>query len=145
MTHKTPGICVVDDSETVRKILEVCLHRAGYEDIHIFPDGKTFLCWLMAPEAHIPALMFVDLKMPEIDGYTLIRHLKSKPSFAQTQFVILTGRDGMLDKFKGRLSGAQAYLTKPFRTGDILSVVHTYLGPMQVQQIAENTQVVAYS
>jgi len=133
MVEGVPVMCVVDDSETVRKILEVCLHRAGYEDVHLFPDGTAFLHWLMTPKARIPALMFVDLKMPEIDGYTLIRHLKAKPAFAQTQFVILTGRDGVLDRFKGRLSGAQAYLTKPFRTDDIIATVHACLGPLPLQ------------
>ncbi len=136
MTHKTPGMCVVDDSETVRKILEVCLHRAGYKEVHTFPDGTAFLCWLMAPEASIPALVVVDLNLPHIDGYTLIRTLKAKPAFAHTVFVILTGRTGMLDKLKGRLSGAQVYLTKPFRTADILATVQLCLDPQQKQQMA---------
>jgi len=144
MVEGVPVMCVVDDSETVRKILEVCLHRAGYEDVHLFPDGTAFLHWLMTPKARIPALMFVDLKMPEIDGYTLIRHLKAKPAFARTIFVILTGRDGVLDKFKGRLSGAQAYLTKPFCTGDILATVHTCLGPLPTQHPAESQRAEAY-
>ncbi|HVB20546.1 MAG TPA: response regulator [Ktedonobacteraceae bacterium] len=144
MVEGVPVMCVVDDSETVRKILEVCLHRAGYADVHLFPDGTAFLRWLMTPEARIPALMLVDLKMPEIDGYTLIRHLKAKPAFAQTRFVILTGRDGMLDKFKGRLSGAYAYLTKPFRTDDILATVHACLGPLPLQHPAENKMAVTH-
>jgi len=137
-------IVVVDDSETVRKILEVCLHRAGYADVHLFPNGTAFLRWLMTPDARIPALVFVDLKMPEIDGYTLIRHLKAKPAFTRTTFVILTGRDGMLDKLKGRLSGAQAYLTKPFRTDDILAIVHSYLGPDHMQHPTEKQKAMAH-
>jgi twitching motility two-component system response regulator PilG len=140
----SPLLVIVDDSETVRKILEVCLHRADYEDVQSFPDGTEMLRWLMTPEARIPALVLVDLNLPKMDGYTLIRHLKAKPAFAQTIFVILTGRSGMLDKLKGRLCGAQVYLTKPFRTDDILTIVHTYLGPMQVQHMAENTNVMAY-
>lgn len=134
MVDATLVLCVVDDSETVRKILEVCLHRAGYEDIHTFPDSMAFLRWLMTPEARIPALVVVDLNLPHIDGYTLIRTLKAKPAFAHTVFVILTGRSGMLDKLKGRLSGAQMYLTKPFRTSDILATVHSCLDPQQKQQ-----------
>ncbi len=144
MIEGVPVMCVVDDSETVRKILEVCLHRAGYAEVHLFPDGTAFLRWLMTPEARIPALVFVDLKMPAIDGYTLIRHLKAKPAFVQTWFVILTGRDGVLDKFKGRLSGAQAYLTKPFRTDDIIATVHSCLGPLPMQHPAERQRAEAY-
>ncbi|MHB8599582.1 MAG: response regulator [Ktedonobacteraceae bacterium] len=145
MTHGTPVIGVVDDSETVRKILEVCLHRAGYEDVRSFPDGMEFLRWLMTPQAHIPALVLIDLNLPKMDGYTLIRHLKAKPAFAQTVFVILTGRNGMLDKLKGRLSGAQVYLTKPFRTADVLAAVHTYLDPLPMQQMAEKKDAEAYT
>ncbi len=137
-------IVVIDDSLTVRKILEVCLHRAGYEDVQSFPDGTEMLRWLMMPEARIPTLVLVDLNLPKMDGYTLIRHLKAKPAFAQTVFVILTGRSGMLDKLKGRLSGAQAYLTKPFRTDDILAIVHTYLGPDHMQHPTEKQEAVAH-
>jgi twitching motility two-component system response regulator PilG len=137
-------VVVVDDSETVRKILEVCLHRAGYEDVQTFPDATEMLRWLKMPEASIPALVVVDLNLPKIDGYTLIRHLKARPAFAQTSFVILTGRNGMLDRLKGRLSGAQVYLTKPFRTDGILAVVHAYLGPVQVQEPSEDVKVMAY-
>ena len=137
MIDGRPVVCVVDDSETVRKILEVCLHRAGYADVYSFPDGLAFLRWLMTPEAHIPALVIVDLNLPQMDGYSLIRRLKAKPAFAQTIFIILTGRDGMLDKLKGRLSGAHVYLTKPFRTQDILATICTALGPPPVQEMAE--------
>lgn len=137
-------IVVVDDSQTVRKILEVCLHRAGYEDVQSFPDGTEMLRWLMMPEARIPALVLVDLNLPIMDGYTLIRHLKAKPAFAHTVFAILTGRLGMLDKLKGRLSGAQAYLTKPFRTDDILAIVHSYLGPDRMQHPTEKQKAMAH-
>ena len=133
----SPVLALIDDSETVRKILEVCLHRAGYEHVYLFPDGLAFLRWLMTPEAHIPALLIVDLNLPQMDGYSLIRHLKAEPAFAQTIFVILTGRDGMLDKLKGRLSGAHVYLTKPFRTQDILATLRTTLGPLPAQEMAE--------
>ena len=140
----SPLLVIVDDSETVRKILEVCLHRADYEDVQSFPDGTEMLRWLMTPEARIPALVLVDLNLPKMDGYTLIRHLKAKPAFAHTFFVILTGRSGMLDKLKGRLCGAQAYLTKPFCTGDIIATVHTCLGPLPTQHPAERQRAEAY-
>lgn len=125
----TQLILIIDNSPTVCKILEVCLNRAGYEDVRTFPDGVAFLRWLMTPEAHIPVLVLVDLNLPVIDGYTLIRTLKGKPAFAETAFVILTGRDGMVDRLKGRLSGAKVYLTKPFRTQDIVTMVEALVGP----------------
>ena len=142
-TDERPVVCVVDDSETVRKILEVCLHRAGYEDVRTFPDALAFLRWLMTPEARIPSLVIIDLNLPQMDGYSLLRHLKAKPVFTQTIFVILTGRDGVLDKLKGRLSGAHVYLTKPFRTQDILATIHAALGPPPTQDMAEVTPTLA--
>ena len=122
-------VVVIDDSPTVRKILEVSLHRAGYESVHPFSDALAFLRWLMTAEARIPSLLVVDVNLPQMDGYSLIQHLKTKPAFSQTVFVILTGRHGMLDRLKGRLSGAQVYLTKPFRTQDIIATIHTLLSP----------------
>lgn len=134
MMTTTRLILIIDDSETVRKILEVCLYRAGYEEVRSFSDGAEMLRWLMTPAAQVPALVFVDLNLPEIDGYRLIHHLKSKRAFAQTVFVILTGRNNMLDKLKGRLIGVQVYLTKPFRTQDITSVVAVHLGAAQTEK-----------
>jgi twitching motility two-component system response regulator PilG len=130
-------ITVVDDSETVRKIVEVTLHRAGYEQVCSFPDGVELLRWLMTPPARVPALVIVDLNLPKSDGFTLIRHLKSKAAFAHTTFVILSGRAGTLDKLKGRLSGASVYLTKPFRTDALVATVHSYLGPPDGQDTGE--------
>jgi CheY-like chemotaxis protein len=121
-------VTVIDDSLVMRKILEVCLHRAGYE-ARSFADGVEVFRWLETPEARIPALIFVDVCLPRIDGYTVIRRLKARPAFAQTVFVIISQYNGVLDRLKGRLAGAKEYLTKPCKTQDILAVVQTYLGP----------------
>ena len=119
----------VDDSVTVRKILKTTLRRAGYEYVYTFPDGVEFLRWLATPQAQIPALVLVDLNMPKMDGYDLIRRLKARPAFAHTVFIILSGRSGIVDKLKGRLCGAQVYLTKPFKIQDIEALVEAHLGP----------------
>jgi twitching motility two-component system response regulator PilG len=129
MARIPPVISVVDDSITVRKILAATLRRAGYEDVRTFPDGIELLRWLTTPQARVPALVIVDLTMPRMDGYDLIHRLKVKPAFADTIFVIFSGRAGVLDKLKGRLCGAHNYLTKPFKTQDIVALVETYLGP----------------
>jgi DNA-binding response OmpR family regulator len=120
-------VMVIDDSAVIRKILETCLHRAGYE-VKSFPDGVEALCWLNTNEACIPDLIFIDLGLPKLDGYEVIRLLKAKPTCVQTTLVILSRRDGILDHLKGRLVGAHAYLTKPFKTRDILAVVQAKLG-----------------
>jgi twitching motility two-component system response regulator PilG len=121
------GVLVVDDSATVRKILEVCLKRAGYEVIS-FPDGVEAIRWLATPEARHPRLVFLDIQMPRMDGYVVAKYLKARPLLSDMVIVMLSGRTGILDRLKGRLAGANEYLTKPFRTQTILAIVQTYLG-----------------
>lgn len=117
---------VIDDSPTICKILETCLHRAGYK-VKSFPDGVQALGWLNTAEAHIPDLIFVDLGLPKLDGYQVIQLLKAQPALEDTILMILSQRDGILDRIKGRLAGAHAYLTKPCKTHEILMVVQTML------------------
>lgn len=118
---------VIDDSITVCKIFEVCLHRAGYE-VKCCPDGVLAIQWLKARGAPIPDLIFVDLGLPNLDGYGVIRCLRSHPVLSQTPFVIISRRDGLMDKLKGKLVGATDYLTKPIETTELLSLVQGYLG-----------------
>jgi twitching motility two-component system response regulator PilG len=135
-------VMLIDDSPTICKILETCLHRAGYE-VNSFPDGVQALLWLNRSEVRLPALIFVDLGLPKLDGYEVIRLLKAKPALYHTILVILSRRDGVLDRLKGRLVGAHAYLTKPFKTRDILAVVQAYFGevaPDSSYQLLERTQ-----
>ena len=119
-------VLVIDDSPTVCKVIEVCLGRAGYE-VHSCPDGLLALKFLQSV-ARSPDLVLVDLCLPKMDGYSLIRYLRVQPNFRQTPFVIISRRDGFIDKLKGRLVGASAYLVKPLKTDHLLSVVQTYLG-----------------
>jgi twitching motility two-component system response regulator PilG len=120
-------VMVIDDSLTIRRILSVCLRRADYE-VRCFEDGLQALSWLNTSEARIPDLIFVDLGLPRLDGYQVIRLLKTRPELKDTVLVILSARDGILDRIKGRLVGAHAYLTKPFRMQAILEVVQMHLG-----------------
>src|SRR5690349_25169359 len=115
-------VMVIDDALVVRAILDTCLRRAGYQ-VKCFEDGLQALGWLNTAAARIPDLIFVDLGLPRLDGYEIIRLLKAKPETKSAVLVILSGRDGILDRIKGRLVGAHAYLTKPFRTQTILEVV----------------------
>jgi twitching motility two-component system response regulator PilG len=120
-------VMVIDDSLVIRKILETCLRRAGYE-VKSFPDGVEALCWLNTTEAHIPDLVVVDVGLPKLDGYQVIQQIKVRPALERTRLVILSRRDGVLDRLKGRLVGAHAYLTKPFKTDRLLEVIQTILG-----------------
>lgn len=122
-------VMIIDDSLTICKILETCLRRAGYE-VKSFPDGMEALRWLNTGEARLPDLIFIDLGLPKLDGYEVIRLLKARPALEHTMLVILSRRDGILDRLKGRLVGAHAYLTKPFKTQQILAVIQTHLGAL---------------
>jgi twitching motility two-component system response regulator PilG len=128
-------VMVIDDALVVRTILDTCLHRAGYE-VKSFEDGVQALLWLNTAQARPPDLIFVDLGLPKLDGYEVIRLLKSRPALEHTILVILSRRDGVLDHLKGRLIGAHAYLTKPFKTQQILAVIRAHLGAL----VAETTQ-----
>jgi twitching motility two-component system response regulator PilG len=120
-------VVVIDDSLVIRKILDTCLHRAGYET-RSFPDGVEALCWLNTSEARVPDLVVVDLGLPRLDGYQVIQQIKARPALGRTRLVILSRRDGLLDRLKGRLIGAHAYLTKPFKTDQLLAAIQASLG-----------------
>jgi twitching motility two-component system response regulator PilG len=121
-----PLVLLIEDSPTVRKIVEICLRREGLE-VRSFPDGMQALSWLHEPGSRSPRLVLLDLTLPKMDGFTLASYLKSKPLLHGTPVVILSRREGALDRLKARLVGAQAYITKPFTTQHLLTVVHAHL------------------
>ncbi len=84
-------VMVIDDALVVRVILDTCLRRAGYE-VRCFEDGLQALGWLNTAGARIPDLIFVDLGLPRLDGYEIIRLLKAKPTLEDTVLVILSGQ-----------------------------------------------------
>jgi len=120
-------VMVIDDSTTVRKIIETCLGRQGFQVLG-FPDGVEAMRWLMEPTSCVPDLVLLDIGLPKMDGYEVARRLKIKPQFSNTVIIMLSRRDGMIDRLKGRLAGAKDYITKPFKTQDIISVTESYLG-----------------
>jgi twitching motility two-component system response regulator PilG len=120
-------IMVIDDSITVRKIIETCLGRQGFQVLG-FPDGVEAMRWLMEPTSRVPDLVLLDIGLPKMDGYEVARRLKIKPQFSSTVIVMLSRRDGMIDRLKGRLAGAKDYITKPFKTQDIITITESYLG-----------------
>ena len=123
----SPCVVCVDDSPTVRKILETCLRREGFM-VYTFPDGVEMLRWLTGLEGRIPHLVILDICLPKLDGYTVAQRLRAKRQFANVIIVMLSRRDSVIDRLKGRLAGAAVYLNKPFKTQDVVSVVKKQLG-----------------
>ena len=125
-------VLVIDDSITVHKIVETCLRREGFEVIS-FTDGIEALLWLTSPRGRLPGLIFLDITMPRMDGYEVARYLKASLHMRETVIVMLTQRDGVIDRIKSRLAGAAAHLNKPFQTQQLLRVVASHLGIPQTE------------
>jgi twitching motility two-component system response regulator PilG len=123
---KRPLILLIDDSICTRTLLETALRREGYATLG-FADGVAALRWLTSEEAQIPSLIILDLKMPKMDGYTVLLHLRERAATAKTPVIILSGRDGIIDRLKGHLAGGNAYLTKPFKPETIQAAVQEQL------------------
>ncbi|MDQ6659952.1 MAG: response regulator [Chloroflexota bacterium] len=121
-------VMIIDDSPTVRKIIETSLKREGFDFVS-FPDGIEALRAITEQRLQrIPDLIILDIGLPKMDGYEFARRLKTKQQFQNTIIIMLSNRDGVIDRLKGRLAGAREYLTKPFRTQDVIAVLHTHLG-----------------
>ncbi len=121
-------VMVIDDSEIIRKIVEVSLGRAGIPCV-AYADGIEALRALAERQDLVPDLILLDVGMPKMDGYQVAQYIRGRRCYKDTIIVMLSGRDGVLDRLKGRLAGASNYMTKPFRTQELLAVVGEYLGP----------------
>jgi twitching motility two-component system response regulator PilG len=110
---------IVDDSPTIRKILGLTLERAGYKIVPE-PDGESALERLTQV---IPDVILLDIAMPKVDGYEVCKRIKKDSRIAHVPVVMLSGKDALFDKVKGRMAGATEYLTKPFQTAAVLAAV----------------------
>lgn len=124
---------IIDDSVVVRKIVETTLGRVGYQCLG-FPDGYQALRALNDAKAPIPDLLFLDINLPRIDGFDLLRLFKSNPRFDSMTIIMLSSRDSVLDRIKCRMAGACGYLVKPFRTQDLLAVATAYLREQVIER-----------
>jgi DNA-binding response OmpR family regulator len=136
MNEMKKFVMVIDDSPTVRKVVETCLRRENFE-VRSFVDGVEAIHWLTSPEARIPDLVLLDIGLPKMDGYEVAKRLRTKQQFSNTIIVMLTRRDSVIDRLKGRLAGAKEYITKPFKIQDIVHSVQTQLNlPLSSERYA---------
>lgn len=110
---------VIDDSNTIRRSAEIFLRQAGHEVI-LADDGFDALAKV---NDHQPQLIFCDILMPRLDGYQTCAIIKRNPRFAQVPVIMLSSKDGVFDKARGRMVGSDDYLTKPFTKEQLLRVV----------------------
>jgi twitching motility two-component system response regulator PilG len=114
---------VVDDSQTIRRSAETLLSREGYSVITA-EDGYEALSKIAD---HHPEIIFVDIMMPRLDGYQVCALIKANPKFSKTPVIMLSSRDGLFDRARGRIVGSDQYLTKPFTKDELVNAVQAYV------------------
>lgn len=119
-------ILVVDDSNTIRRSAEIFLKQGGHE-VLLAEDGFDALSKINDYEPH---LVFCDILMPRLDGYQTCAIIKRNAKFSETPVVMLSSKDGVFDKARGRMVGSQDYLTKPFTKDQLLQAVAQYGTPV---------------
>ena len=112
-------VMVIDDSNTIRRSAEIFLKQAGCEVI-LANDGFEALAKI---NDHEPAIVFCDILMPRLDGYQTCALIKRSPRFSRTPVVMLSSKDGLFDRARGRMVGSSEYLTKPFTKDSLLAAV----------------------
>jgi twitching motility two-component system response regulator PilG len=115
----TTKVLVIDDSNTIRRSAEIFLRQGGYEVV-LAEDGFDALAKV---NDHEPTLIFCDILMPRLDGYQTCAIIKRNPRFANVPVIMLSSKDGVFDKARGRMVGSDDYLTKPFTKEQLLRVV----------------------
>ena len=112
-------VMVIDDSKTIRRTAETLLRKAGHEVITA-ADGFDALAKIA--DSH-PQIIFVDIMMPRLDGYQTCALIKNNSEFCGTPVVMLSSKDGIFDKARGRIVGSDLYLTKPFSKDELLGTI----------------------
>lgn len=112
-------ILVIDDSKTIRRTAEVLLKKEGFV-VGTSVDGFEALPTIVQIK---PDLIFIDVMMPRLDGYQTCALIKGNPQFKHIPVVMLSSKDGLFDKAKGRIVGADLYVTKPFTREDMVRAI----------------------
>ena len=117
-------VMVIDDSNTIRRSAEIFLEAAGCEVI-LAEDGFDALAKIA--DQH-PQVIFVDIMMPRLDGYQTCALIKRNAKFKSTPVIMLSSKDGLFDRARGRMAGSDQYLTKPFTQDSLIEAVNNYIG-----------------
>ncbi len=116
-------VMVIDDSKTIRRTAETLLKREGCEVITAV-DGFEALSKIAD---HHPDIIFVDIMMPRLDGYQTCALIKNNQSFKSTPVIMLSSKDGLFDKARGRIVGSEQYVTKPFTRDELLEAIRKHV------------------
>lgn len=112
-------VMVIDDSNTIRRSAEIFLSQAGCQ-VLLAEDGFDALSKITD---HHPDVIFVDIMMPRLDGYQTCALIKKNPKLTTTPVIMLSSKDGLFDRARGRMVGSDEYLTKPFTKDSLIRAV----------------------
>lgn len=115
-------VLVIDDSKTIRRTAETLLNKVGC-NVVTAEDGFDALAKIADNR---PDIIFVDIMMPRLDGYQTCALIKNNEDFSSIPIVMLSSKDGLFDKAKGRIVGSDEYLTKPFSKTELLSAIDSF-------------------
>lgn len=116
-------VLVIDDSKTIRRTAETLLKKEG---CHVITANDGFEALAKIAD-HKPDIIFVDIMMPRLDGYQTCALIKNNSIFKTTPVIMLSSKDGLFDKAKGRIVGSEQYLTKPFTRDELLGAIHEHV------------------
>ena len=116
-------VLVIDDSKTIRKTAETLLAKEGC-DVFTAVDGFDALAKVAD---YTPDIVFVDIMMPRLDGYQTCSLIKHNKVFKSIPVIMLSSKDGLFDRARGRIVGSEYYLTKPFTKDELLSAIETHV------------------
>ena len=117
-------VMVIDDSKTIRRTAETLLSKVGC-DVVTAVDGFDALAKIADTR---PSIIFVDIMMPRLDGYQTCALIKNNSVLKHTPVIMLSSKDGLFDRAKGRIVGSDQYLTKPFRKDELLTAIRDHVG-----------------
>jgi twitching motility two-component system response regulator PilG len=117
-------VMVIDDSKTIRRSAETLLKKVGCEVVTAI-DGFEALAKITE---HKPDIIFVDIMMPRLDGYQTCARIKNNQAFKATPVIMLSSKDSIFDRARGRIVGSEKYLTKPFSKEDLINAITTHVG-----------------
>ena len=126
-------VMVIDDSKNIRRTAETLLKNVGCDVITAI-DGFDALAKIVD---HHPHIIFVDIMMPRLDGYQTCALIKNHRAFKSTPVIMLSSKDGLFDKAKGRIVGSDQFLTKPFSRDELLSAIKAHVPGFNVVQNAQ--------
>ena len=115
-------VMIIDDSNTIRRSAEIFLLQAGCQVV-LAEDGFDALAKIADQR---PQIIFVDIMMPRLDGYQTCALIKNNQIFKSTPVIMLSSKDGLFDRARGRMVGSDQYLTKPFTKDSLLKAVASF-------------------